>query len=215
MLNAAFQTTATRDQFISISVPMLGSQHRSCPHVEFQGRWTVTGCLQKAQQSEADFTLQRNKGDEFRCCPKDSVHSWTLSTQAHPELSSPEVCPADWKIFLLYGFCQFMSDKLLTGALVLTHFPGNWKLLLGLRPLRSYGCSADIQNSPDQPLFVNGIPDAVFSVLIQYIQALSVRVLHLKYIPYILPSAFPDLLVLSVLFLDLLLAQSSMPTCSE
>lgn len=50
-------------------------------------------------------------------------------------------------------------------------------------------------------------------VLIQYTQTLSV--LHLKDIPYILPSWFPDLLVLSVLFLDQILAQSFMPTCSE
>lgn len=77
-----------------------------------------------------------------------------------------------------------MTDKLLTGVLVLTHFPGNWKMLLGWRPLRAdpgqdllHGCSADMQNSPELPLFVNGIPDAVLSVLIQYTQALSVRVL--------------------------------------
>lgn len=88
-------------------------------------------------------------------------------------------------------------------------------------PLATGSCSwdwelsADKQNSPDQPLFVFGIPDAVLSVLIQYIQPLSVRVLYLKDIPYILPSSFPDLLVLSVLFLDQILALSFMPTCSE
>lgn len=72
-----------------------------------------------------------------------------------------------------------------------------------------------MQNWSDQPLFVNGIPDAVLSVFIQYIQALSVTVPYVKDIPYILPSSFPDLLVLFVLFLDQILAQSFMPTCSE
>lgn len=149
--------------------------------------------------------------------PKTWLTAEPSAPQTLPKkrLFFPAVCRADWEVFLLYGFSQFITDKLLTGAQVFTHSPGNWKMLLGLRPLRKRGCSADLQNSPHQSLFVNGISDAVLSVSIQYIQALSARVLHLKDIPYILPSSFPDLLVLSVLFLDLILAQNFMPACSE
>lgn len=161
----------------------------------------------------------QQKADEFRCCPKEIFTAEISAPQTHPELFLPE---ADGKAFLVYGFCQFMTGSSCQVPWFL-HTPlaiGKccWHCdLFGAAPGQDlpHCCSADLQNPPDQPLFVNGIPDAVLSALIEYIQALSVRVLYIKDIPYILSSSSPDLLVLFVLFLDQILAQSFMPTCSE